>query len=178
LQARPRERKEGMFRKEVRARPRGRFLRRRSWTAPCGGARQEGLNRPGRDAPALGRLPAGQACAGAGAREAFRSRPSVLETPPTSGVPNAGGDLAEPADWGEPAAAADSDVRRRDPCLAAWGQAARARRRAGWARRAPRAVLGRCEGPTGMVLMRRPCHRSSRGPGEPSERAVDPVPSP
>ena len=79
------------------------------------------------------------------------------------------------ADSGELAAAADSDVRRCDPSSVA--RAARARRRAGWARRAPCAVRGRCEDPSGMVLIR-PCHRSLHEPGEPSERAADPVPSP
>ena len=43
LQARPRERKEGMFRKEVRARPQGRSCRPCSWRSPfrCG-ARSDG----------------------------------------------------------------------------------------------------------------------------------------
>jgi len=177
LQARPRERKEGMVRKEVRARSRGRLLRHCSWTSPCRGAWPESLTRRGRDERAREWLPAGQACAGVGAREACRSRPSVLGTPPTTGVPTAGGDLAAPADSEEPEAASDSGMRRCDPGSVAWGQAARTRRRAGWARRARRAVWGRCEGPSGMVLIR-PCHRSWRGPGEPSERVVGRGPSP
>jgi hypothetical protein len=172
LQARPRERKEGMFRKEGRAHQ-GRNYHVCSLTSPCRGAWADDPTPARRAGRARGWKQGGRACAGAEALEACRSRPSVLETPPTTGVPNGGGDLSAPGDVEEPAACADSTERRCDRSSSvAWKRGDRARRRGGWARLAGGAAGPQREDYCG-VGARQHGHRSWRGPGEPSERVAD-----